>query len=236
MNEPVSAAIAARNLLLANLPPAELQALIPYLQPVQLELTKGIFEAGEPIESAYFPFEGLLSIVSPMNDGSQIEVAAVGREGAVGTSALLGQTAIPYRCFVQIEGSGLRIGVDTLRAIADRRPDLRQHLLRYQGSLMVLTMQNVACNGLHQIQQRCCRWLLLTRDRQRSDTFGLTHEFLGQMLGVRRASVSEVLKPLRDQGLVDYTRGQITILNAAGLEACACECYRVIADEFSWLQ
>ena len=236
MSEPLSAANAGRNLLLAKLGPNDLQAILPYLHPVRLELGHGIFEANEPLEYAYFATDGLFSIVSLMKDGSLIEVAAVGREGAVGTMALLGQNEIPYRCFVQVEGSGYRIGLETLKSIAERRPELRQLLLRYQGSLTVQIMQNVACNGLHHVEQRCCRWLLLTRDRQSSDIIGLTHEFLGQMLGVRRASVSEVLKPLRERGLIDYTRGQIKILEPAGLEACSCECYRVISDEFTWLR
>jgi len=206
------------------------------MQRVELRVPEPVCEANAPIEYLYFPTAGLLSMVSHMNDGSVIEVAAVGMDGAFGTEVFQGHTSIPYRCFAQVEGEGLRVGVSPLMRLAAERPYIQSLLLRYNGSLMVKVMQNAACNGLHEVGPRCCRWLLITRDRLGTDRLHLTHEFLGQMLGVRRASVSEVLKPLREAGLVDSNRGEIIILDAHGLEERACECYRRITDAFAWLR
>jgi CRP-like cAMP-binding protein len=231
--EPVSAAVASQNRLLGRLSADDLQSLLPHLQYLELPVPASIFEAERPIEWAYFPLAGLFSMVRQMENGDVIEVAALGKEGAVGTQVLLGQMTLPYRCFIQIDATALRVSIDTLRRLTTERPSLLQLLLRYQGAVSVQIMQNSACNGLHGVAARCCRWLLMTGDRLSSDHIPLTHEFLGQMLGVRRAGVSEVLKPLRDQGLIDYARGSITLLDREELRACACECYGVITDEFN---
>jgi hypothetical protein len=164
-----------------------------------------------------------------------VEVAPIGTDGFSGSHVLFGQTSIPYRCFVQIAGAGFRIPVDKLLSAARKSPSMHRDFLHYTGSLMVQIMQNVACNGLHKVEARCCRWLLITSDRLKNRVVPLTHEFLGQMLGVRRASVSEVLKPLKNDGLLDYTRGEIILLNRRDLESRSCECYRIINKEFEWL-
>jgi CRP-like cAMP-binding protein len=235
MAQPISFVIARQNRLLAKLPHDDIQAMLPYSQHVRLGLSEGIFESGQPLEYAYFPTKGLLSIVRQMHDGDMIEVAALGTDGGVGTQVLLGQRMLPYRCFVQIEGSAIRVGIDTLRELATQRSTFQQYLLRYHSSLTIQIMQNAACNGLHSIATRCCRWLLIARDRIDSEEIHLTHEYLGHMLGVRRAGVTEVLRELRELGLINYTRGHITLLDPAALEEKACECYRVIAEEFAWL-
>jgi CRP-like cAMP-binding protein len=225
------ATIANKNRILAKLSPDDRSLLLPHLRYLELKVPDGIIEAKQPIEYAYFPTDGLLSMVRQMESGAVIEVAAQGAEGAVGTQVLLGQMTLPYRCFVQVEGAGFRIGVDALLRFASGRPSFMQLILRYHAAVNVQVMQNAACNGLHGIEARCCRWLLMTADRLGSNQIALTHEFLGQMLGVRRASVSEVLKPMREQGLLDYTRGSVTLLDREGLQAGSCECYRVITDE-----
>ena len=172
----------------------------------------------------------MVSVVSIMESGASIEVGTIGREGMFGGTSLMDAVAIPYQAFVQLAGRAYRLGADLLRELAERNHNLRSLILRYQSAFLTQSMQCAACNGLHTVQQRCCRWLLMARDRCDSDQIQLTHEFLGLMLGARRASVTEELQPLQAAELVDSVRGRITILNRAGLEARSCECYRVIAD------
>jgi CRP-like cAMP-binding protein len=224
------------NLLLAKLSPTVLNILRPNLHPVELQRGAPICEPEQVPEYGYFPVNGLLSVVSTMSDGSVIEVGAVGRDGMSGTHVFQGLETVPFRCFVQNDGFGFRIGMELLKTLGRQLPELQQHLLRYNGSLMVQMMQNTACNGLHSVDARCCRWLLMTRDRINSDDLHLTHEFLAHMLGVRRASVSEVLQPLRAEGVLDYTRGRITLLDIETLRSRTCECYKVITRELNWLK
>ena len=170
-----------------------------------------------------------------MQDGSAIEVATVGNEGVVGLLAYLGGETSPNEVMVQVEGDGVRIRIDALKEAASGQGSLADLMLRYHTAYLTQVSQQVACNGLHPIQQRCCRWLLSTQDRVGSDEVTLTHEFLAIMLGVRRASVTEVLRPLQEEGFLSNGRGAITILNRKGLEKACCECYRVVQDEFERL-
>jgi CRP-like cAMP-binding protein len=173
----------------------------------------------------------MISVVSLMRDGNSIEVGTIGKEGMAGAMLLLETDSTPYQFFVQVAGHALRLEASVLVEEAEHSSELRRLVLRYQSAFLTQTMQGVACNGLHSVQPRCCRWLLIARDRAESDELKLTHEFLGLMLGVRRASVTDVLRPLQDAGLVRSNHGTITILNREGLERGACECYRVIADQ-----
>ena len=173
----------------------------------------------------------MISVVSIMEDGGSIEVGTIGKEGMAGGCVLLGMTSVPYHFFVQLAGHGYRIEADLLRNEADRNKHLRDLICKYQGLFHTQTMQGVACNGLHNVQQRCCRWLLMSNDRAQSNQILLTHEFLGLMLGVRCASVSDVLGPLHDRGWIQSNRGEITILDRKGLESGSCECYRVISEQ-----
>ena len=152
-------------------------------------------------------------------------------KAAQAAALLLEADRTTHRYFVQAEGHAHRIDADQFKQEAERLPDLRKLVLRYEASLLTQAMQGMACNGLHSVQQRCCRWLLMARDRSDSNELSLTHEFLAYMLGVRRASVSDVLGPLQDAELVRSTRGRITILNRAGLESGTCECYRIITEQ-----
>ena len=219
------------NCLLSQLPLDELERLKTQLQPVELEVRKVIYEPNASIRYAYFPEQGMISVVSLMEDGNSIEVGTIGREGMAGAVLLLETDTVPYQFFVQVPGHALRIDATVLKDRAEQGSALRKLILRYESAFLIQTMQGVACNGLHSIQKRCCRWLLMARDRAESDELKLTHEFLALMLGVRRASITDVLRPLQDAGLVRSNHGKITILDRQGLEAGACECYRVIANQ-----
>lgn len=219
---------ALRNALLSKLTP-ELRATLR-LEPVDLPVNLVLYEPDQPIEFAYFPELGAISVVSLMENGSIIEVGTIGNEGMACSVLLLETTSVPYRYFVQVAGHGYRVAAARLISACKANPELRQMVLRYESRFRVQTMQGMACNGLHSVEQRCCRWLLMTRDRVDSDEIKLTHEFLGIMLGVRRASVSDVLGPLQDAGLVRSQRGTISILDRKGLEKRVCECYAIMAD------
>lgn len=223
------------NQLLARLPPKEYERLLPFVRLVPLELNHVLNEPRSPIDYAHFPTRGVISAVTLMENGSVIEVATIGNEGMVGLSALLGDEESPNRLVVQVPGESMRMGADVLRAEIRWDSPLRQLLVRYNTAFLKQISQAVACNGLHNVQQRCCRWVLMTHDRAQSDEFLLTHEFLSHMLGVRRMSVTDVLKPLQDAGLILNHRGRITVLDRPRLEATVCECYRTVQATFDRL-
>jgi CRP-like cAMP-binding protein len=223
------------NRLLARLPPDEYRRLAAHLQPMPLKFKQNIYNVGSPIDYAYFPSKGVVSAVTVMGDGRAIEVASVGYEGAVGPPAVAGSGPSPNWVFVQVAGDGLRIELPALVQEIGRGGALAQTLQLYHSAYLAQVSQSVACNGLHTVGRRCCRWLLLTQDRVRADLVPLTHEFLAMMLGVRRASVGDVLQPLKKRGLIRYTRGAITVLNRPALEARSCECYRQLRDGYERL-
>ena len=197
-----------RNRLLAKLPAEVYRKLQPALKPVDLELNHVIYDPGGPIDHAYFAVGSVFSALTIMLDGGAIEVATIGNEGLIGHSAgvAIGRTS-PHRVIVQVAGRALRIEARILRQEAESIGPLRELLADYQAAFMSQVSQSVACNGLHRLEQRCCRWLLMTRDRVASDDLRLSHEFLSMMLGARRASVTEVLRPLQEAGLIRSHRG-----------------------------
>ena len=211
------------NRFLARLPEAEYRLLAPRLNPVQLPLHLVLYEAHGPIDHVYFPTGAVLSALTVMEDGTAIEVATVGNEGH---SSANGGRISPHRVIVQIGDGGLRIEAKALGDAVTRGGALGGLMMQYQAAFMAQVSQSVACNGLHRLEQRCCRWLLMSRDRVGSNDMKLTHEYLAIMLGARRASVTEMLRPLQEAGLVRSHRGRITILDGPGLEARTCECYR----------
>jgi CRP-like cAMP-binding protein len=223
-----------RNRFLARLPEAAYRRLHPLLQPVSLSSGQILYEARGPIEFAYFPTGAVLSALTVMQDGNAIEVATIGNEGLVGHYGIGGDTS-PHRVIVQIEDGGLRIAARDLQNETQKSAPLKELLGGYHIAFMSQVSQSVACNGLHPLVQRCCRWLLMSRDRVGRDEMRLTHEYLALMLGARRASVTEALRPLRKEGLVHSHRGVIKILDATGMEARACECYAVVRDEYDRL-
>src|SRR5579864_8943711 len=221
-----------RNRLLARLPPAEYQRLLPRLQLVPLALKQVLYEVRSAIDYAYFPNRGVVSALTVMEDGRAIEVATIGDEGMVGLPLLVGAKTTANRLIVQVPGDALRMAEDVLREEVSRDSPLRRLLVLYHTAFLAQVSQAVACNGLHSVHQRCCRWLLMTQDRVHSDVFPMTHELLAEMLGVRRSTVSEVLQPLKEQGLIRYSRGKFTVLDREGLKSGSCECYRTISEEF----
>ncbi len=226
---------ARENVLLAHVPRAEFQRLQAQLEPVSLEFRAPLYEPGDAIRHVYFPLSGVISMLAVMADGQGIELAALGCEGLVGLPALLGAFITPFRFLVQVPGEALRLDARVLQAESQRAGPLHQVLYRYANAFLMQLAQAAACNGLHTVKQRCCRWLLMTHDRVRADAFPLTQDFLARMLGVRRASVADVARMLQRDGLIQYHRGMLTILDRAGLEKAACECYQLIQREFSRL-
>lgn len=224
-----------RNRLLACLPGSELEALLPHFEPVSLAHGDHVIIPGVPIQHIYFPLNALLSMVTTMEDGSAVESGVIGREGMSGIPVLLNAEQTTMPTFTQVPGVALKIKANMIKAEYDRGGTLHALLNRYVHTVVVLGSFSTACNALHKIELRMAKWLLLSSDGVGSDEFNLTHEFLAVMLGVRRASVSEIASVLRSQGLIDYTRGHIKITDRRALEAASCECYSKFKDEYERL-
>ncbi|MBL8798205.1 MAG: Crp/Fnr family transcriptional regulator [Planctomycetia bacterium] len=221
------------NVLLAQLPRAEYQRLQPQLEPVALAHRSVLYEPGDAVRHVYFPRSGAVSMLADLTEGQSIELTSLGREGMVGLRAFLGETITPFRFLVQAPGEALRLEAEFLQVESQRQGPLHQLLCRYTSAFLMQLAQLAACNGLHTVKQRCCRWLLLMQDRIRADAFPLTQDFWARMLGVRRASVADVARALQRDGLIRYRRGVVTILHRAGLERSSCECYRLVRREYS---
>jgi CRP-like cAMP-binding protein len=191
-----------------------------------------LYKARAPIDYVYFPTSGVCSAIATTVEGHGIEVATVGDEGMVGLPAILGNANAFNEVVMQVPGAALRMPVKQLEKERAAESRLFKLLVLYHYFVLAQASQSVACNALHNVRQRCSRWLLMTHDRVHSGQLHLTHEYLAIMLGVRRSSVTEVLKPLQEKGLLTSRRGIITILNRAGLEKQSCECYGVIRDEY----
>jgi CRP-like cAMP-binding protein len=224
-----------RNRLLARLPGEEHARLLPHLEKVSLPYRQILYEPGAAISHVYFPEGGVFSLITPMASSPSVEMATIGNEGMVGLPVFLGADRMPSGAITQISGEALRMSAETFKQQVKRDSPLHDLLQRYTLALFNLVAQSAACNRVHSIEERCGRWLLMTHDRVEADEFSLTQDFLAQMLGVRRPSVSLVASTLQRAGLIRYRRGRITILDRQGLEAAACECYRVIRDEFDRL-
>jgi CRP-like cAMP-binding protein len=225
--------MATRNRLLARLPQSELDRLKLRLIPMKFE--ESLSEAQSAITHVYFPISGVVSAITVMNDGTQIEVATIGNEGMVDIVAFMGARESPHRLLIQVGGEAYRMDVKAFQAEAKRDGPFKVLMGKYLTAYHYQISQAIACNGLHKIQPRCCRWILQTHDRAGSDEFPLTHEFLSHMLGVRRVSITDVLKPLQDEGLIRGSRGRITVLNRKKLEQTSCECYQTVKDEYDRL-
>ena len=223
------------NRLLAALPAEEFDGLRPHLTTAHLGVGDTIYAAGAPIRHVYFPLTGSASVVAVTADGDMVEVGTVGREGLVGLAAFLEADGGPLETLAQVPGDFARLPAAALRDAAAPGSVLSRLLLRFAQALYTLAGQSAACNRLHPIEERCARWLLLTHDRVGRDTFLLTHEYLGYMLGVRRPSVTLALGVLQRGGFIAYHRGEVTVLDRAGLEAGACECYDIITAEYARL-
>jgi CRP-like cAMP-binding protein len=233
MSKTQSVPAARGNQLLARLPADEFHRLFPDPRPVALEFKHVLYEPRALIDFAYFPSIGVVSQVTLMENGAVIELSTVGNEGMIGLPISLGIAESSSKAVVQVAGRALRLPAARLKDEVSRDTPLRTLLLRYAGVFLFQISQGVACNGLHSVHQRCCRWLLMTHDRVEGDEFPITHEFLAQMLGVRRPSITDVLQPLQKEGLLRYHRGRMVVLNRQGLEDSSCECYRTVKREFA---
>jgi CRP-like cAMP-binding protein len=219
-----------KNVLLSRLSRAAIEPLAEHLDRVDFSVNQVLCEPEQPMPYAYFVELGMVSVVSIMKDGRSIEVGTIGKEGVVGALLIISSSVVPYRYFIQLAGHGHRIPAERFREEANRNNELRELVHNYQVAFLTQSMQTAACNGLHSVHERCCRWILMSQDRAEAETFLLTHEFLGLMLGVRRASVSDVLQPIQERGWIRSARGSITVLNRPALEKAACECYSLIAS------
>lgn len=221
----------AKNRLLAALPRQEYERLAPHLEPTHLPRGKTIALTGDTLRYAYFPINGMISLLSTSEGGEAIEVAMVGSGGFVGVPIILKVGVTPYWSMVQIQSDAMRISATALAQEFDRCGQLQELLLKYTHSLLAHVSQSAVCNRFHTVQARLCRWLLLSRDCVKSDTINLTQEFIAQMLGTARTAVTMAAVPLQDAGLIRYRRGRITILDREGLESAACECYSMVRKE-----
>lgn len=235
MNLPHDAGRFIPNRMLAALPAEEYKRLSAGARRVRLVPGEILFDAGEEIQHTYFPFSGMASLVSVTEEGKSVEVAAVGREGVVGIPVVLRSRRSPYRVMGQLAGEALRVRAEVLRAEFDRGGGLRDLLLRHALGLLTQLSQSAACHRFHTVEQRLACWLLMTRERAGSDSFRLTQEFLSYMLGVPRTSVTAFAATMQREGLISYSRGSIRLLDARGIEALSCDCYRVVAHEISHL-
>jgi len=220
----------ASNLLLGTLPSAYRSSLLKRLKPVSLPLRSVLYEPDETPKFAHFITSGIASIVSSMADGASAEVGIWGKEGLVESFHLLGKAKIPTRCFIQMEATALRMPFKELQAAFLENPELRQPVLQCVQSQGFILGQLAACNRLHEAEQRLARWLLMVRDRVDSENYFLTQEFLANMLGSRRTTVTAAAGTLQRKGLIKYTRGRIRIIDAVGLESAACECYKTVRN------
>ena len=219
-----------RNLILLRLPRPDCPQLFSSLEFVRLKLHQVLHEAGEVIKSVYFLNNGMGSVLTVQPDGKSVEVGLIGNEGFVGVPVVFGFKTGPLRVVVQGDATAYRVDVATLKKTMTVCPILKGLLQRFAMTLSMQSTQIAACNRLHDVEERLARWLLMSHDRIGGETMPLTHDFLGQMLGTRRSSVSMAASILQKGGMISYTRGNVTILNKPKLAESACECYQIIQD------
>lgn len=224
-----------RNRLLAAMPEAEQHRLAPDLELVDLGARAALYAVDQAITHVYFPLDCVISVVAALDDGTVVEAVTTGAEGVVGLPAFLGVPTSPHETYCQVPGRALRLEVGALHRFFTDDGALHDLMHRYTQSVLVFLAQNVACNRMHRTEERCARWLAQTYDRVDRDTFALRQDFLAQMLGVRRATVSTCARALQRAGLIGYSRGQITVRDPDGLRAAACGCYATVRRAFDHL-
>jgi CRP-like cAMP-binding protein len=224
-----------QNCLLRALPVDEWERLLPQLELVEMPLGHVLYESGTQLRHVYFPTTSIVSLLYVMEDGSSAEIAVVGNEGMVGVALFMGGETTPSRALVQSAGYAYRLKGQVLKDEFTRAAALQHLLLRYTQALLTQMAQTAVCNRHHSVDQQLCRWLLLSLDRLPSNKLTMTQELIANMLGVRREGVTEAAGKLQGAGLIRYSRGQITVLDRAGLEAVSCECYRIVRAEYDRL-
>jgi CRP-like cAMP-binding protein len=221
------------NLILLALPAKEWAQLCSSLEFVRLNLHHVMHEAGEVMRSAYFLNNGMGSVLTVLPDGKSVEVGLIGKEGFVGAALAFDYKTSPLRVVVQADATAYRVDVPTLRKILSECPRLERLIQRFAMTLAMQSTQLAACNRLHDVEERLARWLLMSHDRIGGEMMPLTQEFLGQMLGTRRSSVSVAASILQEAGMITYTRGNVTIVDKSKLSQAACDCYQIIQDQKS---
>ncbi len=221
-----------KNRVLASLPADEMKRLAPHLSPVTLNTNRSLYDPGQTIDTVYFVEEGVCSVVVAMENGSTVEVGIIGRDGFVGLAGVLGTGRSPYRTVIQIPGHGFSVNARVLQEQFEASSELRLRFQRFVQAMLVQTAQTAACNRVHELEERLARWLLMCRDRVQSDQVHITQEFLAMMLGTRRTSVTVAAGMLHKAGLISYSRGSVTIQDRERLGQAACECYRIIREEY----
>jgi CRP-like cAMP-binding protein len=232
MQRPVPA---LQNSLLQALAPDDLARLAPHLIQVELERGRLLYDPGDPIDVVYFPHDGVISLMTLMENGAAIESTTIGPEGALGLMAAVAPRQSLSRAIVQTPLRAARITAERLHEVWEKSPALRHLVDRHTEALYGHAIQSVACNALHSVEARFCRWLLTCHDRISSDTVALTQEFLADMLGVQRTTVTAVARSLQEKGAIRYRRGVVDIMDRGALQALACECYGVIRDNYQRL-
>ena len=231
----LSPSASLHNGLLASLPPDTLAQLMPKFSEVVMIIRQGLYIQDAPIEAAYFPQSGMISLVSNLDDGTQAEVGIIGQEGMLGISLISGVDSSFVEAMVQMPGTALRIGIAEFRQELETSAPFRAIILRYSEALQAQIMQTAACNGRHGLEHRLARWLLMAHDRADRDELPLTQEFMATMLGVHRPSITITAGILQRAGLIRYSGGRVTILDRPSLEAASCECYASVRRRFSVL-
>jgi len=224
-----------RNRLLSALTPTDVERIAGRLEVVDLPTGVLLSEPGRPLDHVYFPTTAVVSVVNRMSTGDTVEVGTIGNEGLVGLAVFLDADVDSSHALVQVAGEGARLPVETFKEIAHGSSPFERGVLRYTQAFLTQVSQTASCNRVHSLEQRCARWLLTTHDRVGRDTFALTHEFLSQMLGVRRAGVSVAAGHLQRAGAIKYLRGRVTVVDRTLLERASCECYAVVRAVFDRL-
>lgn len=219
------------NLLLAALPEAVRERLAPSLKLLAMPLGKVLHESGDKVRNVYFPTDAIISLLYVLEDGSSAEIGVVGNEGVVGVALFMGGVSTPSRAVVQSAGHVFELPGEVLMTEFNQHEELRKLLLRYTQALITQMSQTAVCNRHHAIEQQLCRWLLLCLDRLSDNRLVMTQELIASMLGVRREGVTEAAGKLQAQGVIEYHRGQITVLDRPGLEKLCCECYAAVKNE-----
>lgn len=222
------------NAIFAQLPEREFDRIGRAAQIVQVEVRQQVYEPGGAITEVYFPISAVFSLVAVVEE-SRVEVATIGHEGMVGLPLFLGASSSPQMAFCQVAGDAARLSADDLRRALVDDGGLHRALNRLTQATMVQIAQNVVCNSSHRLEQRAARWLLTTHDRVGRSEFSLTQDFLAQMLGARRPTVSQIARRLSEDGLISYARGVMRILDRPRLEQTSCQCYRIVRSEFDAL-
>jgi CRP-like cAMP-binding protein len=224
-----------KNVLLSLLSPSDLKLLTPHLRPVHFDQHHVLFEADEPVHHVYFPTGAVVSLVVTLSSGEMIEAAMVGADGVIGASAALDGKISLSLGIIQLGGDIVVCDLDALKSAALQSPKLLSLLVRHEQTVYAQAQQSAACFATHQVEARLCRWLLRARDLSGSDNLPFTQEYLAEMLGVRRASVTSVAHTLQEAGLIKYSRGVIQIVNAKKLQESACECYESVKAHYAKL-